>query len=161
MTRFVRNRIIVFIAIAWFAYWLIAPFIARSFFFELINGLLASLSVGVMFSYFPGAWRALRDRPYKLSGGHLLVLGVVLFQAGIVGLFTWSWAFRVLNEPPWMVDNLLRGWLIYLLFIAGILHLMAGDLDHEAMPTRGWLRIGVFVAIGLGIGVVLISMAGT
>ena len=140
----------------WIFYWPITYVLPKAVFLEMLNGMLSAVSIGIVLAYFPGAWRSLRARPYALQGAHLLVLGVTLMQLAITGLFIWGWAYRILDKPYWMTDSMLRGWFVYLLFIANVLLLMATDVDNDAMPTRSWLHVGSFVAIGLGMSVILL-----
>jgi hypothetical protein len=155
----VRNRIIIFLAMSWMAYWPVSLIVPRQILLEAVNGMLAALSIGVVMAFFPGAWWALRNRPYRMDGSHLLVLGITVIQIAVSVLFVWSWAYRFLDQPAWMVDHLFRGWIVYLLFLGGLLHLMAGDMgtgkDNTALPTTGWIHIGAVVAGGLGILVML------
>jgi hypothetical protein len=160
LTRFAKNRITLAVLGAWLLYWPVTYVIDRHMLLEFVNGMIAALSVGITLAFFPGAWRALRERPYQMSGAHLLVLGINLVQISIVGLFTWGWVYRLLDKPYWMVDHLFRGWLVYLLFIGGLLHLMAADIDHDAMPSRGWLHVCAAIAAGLGVAVVLLLFVG-
>lgn len=160
MTRFAKNWIILTVFAAWFLYWPVTYFIDRTMLFEFVNGMIAALSIGITLAFFPGAWRALRERPYKMSGAHLLVLGINLVQISIAALFAWGWAYRLFEKPQWMVDHLFRGWLVYLLFIGGLLHMMAADIDHDVMPSRGWLHVCAAIAAGLGIAVILLLFVG-
>lgn len=141
-------------------YWPLALFIPKPVFLELINGVVASSSIGIVMAFIPGAWTSLRLRPYRLQGAHLLVLGITLLQFAIAALFAWGWAYRVFDKPEWMIDHLFRGWLVYLISIAGLLHLMATDIEHEAMPSRGWMRLCAAVAAGLLLSVILILFVG-
>lgn len=159
MTRFVRNRIILTLAIAWLAYWpttLLAP---RNMLFEFVNGMTAAASVGLFVAFAPGAWHALRARPYRLNGAHLLVLGIAIMSFATTALFLWGWTYIILAQPLWMVGHLFRGWLVYLFFLGALLPLLATDINHEVMPTRGWLHVGMIVAAGCA-AVVVIILAG-
>lgn len=161
MTRFLRNRVILSFGAAWILYWPITALIPVKLFPELINGMLASISFGVAVAYTPGVWRTLRKYPYEMSAGHLLTLGVSVLHWAITFLFAWGWIYRIVGRPEWMIDHPLRGWLIYTLFLGGVLHLMAGDTqDAHAVPSRGWVNVGALTAGGLGLTVVLMLAVG-
>lgn len=161
MTRFLKNRVVLFVIAAWFAYWPVAYIVPRPLLLEFINGMIAALSLGLVMAYTPGAWKALRTRPYRLSGGHLLILGVTLVQAAITSIFTWGWFYRIFDKPQWMEDHAIRGWLVYLIFIGGVLHLMAGDVNSDSsFPTKGWLHLSATVAAGFGLAVIMILTLG-
>lgn len=152
MTRFVRNRIMVALAIGYLIYWPLALITPKQIFLEGLNGWVAALSIGIMAAFIPGAWLVLKKQPYRLRGAHLLILGVTMIQLAIAGLFIWGWLYRVLGTPEWMADHVFRGSLVHLLGIGGLLHMLAADMDDDdALPTRGWLRVGIVVAIGCGI----------
>lgn len=152
MTRFVRNRIVLFVLFAWSLYWPIAWLTPRSIMLEAVNGWVAALSLGVLAAYLPGAWKALRTRPYRMRGAHLMILGISLIQIAIAFLFVWGWLFRVLDMPAWMVDNIIRGGMVHLLAIGSLLQMLAGDMaDDDALPTRGWMHVGLIVAVTCGI----------
>lgn len=162
MRRLVRNRIFLAVVAAWLAYWPVTLIADRSVLLEAVSGMIAAISAGIVCAYAPGAWSVLRLRPYKLTGADLLLLGVVVVQFSITLLFIWSWSYRLLGGPDWMVDHYFRGWVIYLLFIGNVLHLLAWDTDEKnhILPTKSWVHIGSLVAIGLGLAVLLMLTTG-
>lgn len=160
MRRFIRNRIVIFTFAAWVAYWPFALLVPHDVMLELINGLVAALSVGLVVAYMPGVWSRLRENPYLVTGADMLVLGIVVVQFAVAGLFIWSWAFRVLGQPQWMIDHPFRGWFLYLLSLGGALHLMASDVGpiNYHIPDRGWMRVGIMTALGFGVGVLVMAL---
>lgn len=159
MRRFIRNRIVIFVAVAWFMYWPIAAILPQDIILELINGLIASLSVGLVVAYIPGVWYRLRMSPYQISGADMLVLGIATVQIAIASLFVWAWVYRILDTPEWMVDHPFRGWIVYLLALGGVLHLMASDvgISAESIPDRVWMHLGIAVAVGMMVGVLVLA----
>lgn len=161
MTRFVKNRIIIILISVWFLYWPVVLVVPSDILLEFINGMTAAVSAGLLVAFIPGAWLVMRDHPYRLSSGHLIVLGLTVMSMANLGLFSWGWIYRVFDAPVWMVNNpAVRGWLIYMFFLGALLPLLANDVDHEAMPTRGWIHVGMVVAVGLGV-VVLLVLTGS
>lgn len=161
MTRLIKNRIIITLISAWVLYWPAVLIVPSDILLEFINGMTAAVCAGLLVAFTPGAWSVMRDRPYRLSSGHLIVLGLTVMSLANLGLFTWGWIYRVFDAPIWMVEHpALRGWFIYLYFLGALLPLLANDVDHEAMPTRGWIHIGMVVAVGLGVVVLLVLSGG-
>jgi hypothetical protein len=158
LKRFIRNRVVLFIIAAWFIYWPVEMIIPTNVLLEFINGMIASMSIGIVTAYMPGAWEVLRRRPYRLSGGDLLMVGATLVQMAIAALFVWGWAYRLLDEPEYMIDHPLRGWIVYALFIGSVLHLMAWEVEEaeHSLPTKGWVHLGAWISAGLGLVVVLL-----
>jgi len=145
---------------AWLAFWPAAMITPRDMLLEFISGMTVAASIGLTVAFAPGAWVALRERPYRLNSGHLLVLGILLMAMSVSFILLWGYAYRVLQQPPYMVGNLFRLWWVYLFFLGALLPLLANDVDHHAMPTKGWLHIGLIVATGIGVVVVLILLGG-
>lgn len=161
MTRFIRNRVVISLGVAWLMYWPAVAVVPTSLFLEFVNGMLAAVSIGVAVAYTPDIWQTMRKQPFRLTDAHLLVLGTTIMHWGIAAIFAWSWVYRILNRPEWMVDHPLRGWLIYLVFLGAVLHLAVGDVQSKGtLPSRGWLHIGTFIALGLGLTVILLLAIG-
>jgi hypothetical protein len=161
LKRFIRNRVILVLLAAWFMYWPAVAVVPTPLFLEFINGMLAAVSFGVAVAYIPDVWQTMRKSPFRLTDAHLLVLGTTLIHLGIALIFAWGWLYRILSAPSWMVDHPLRGWLIYLVFLGAVLHLVVGDVQSKGtLPSRGWVHIGTFVAIGLSTTVILLLAIG-
>ena len=56
--------------------------------------------------------------------------------------------------------RLFRGWLVYQLMIGCILHLIASDVGvlKNQVPARSWKHLGLIIAIGIGLGVLVLSL---
>lgn len=162
MRRLVKNKIFLAVLAVWLCYWPVTLFIEHAVLIEVISGMVAAISAGVFAAYIPGAWSALRKRPYMLTGADLLLLGIVTVQLSITVLFIWSWSYRFMDTPQWMQDHEFRGWIVYLLFIGNALHMLAWDVEekHHLLPTKSWVRFGMIVALGLAVGVMLLVTTG-
>jgi hypothetical protein len=134
--------------------------VPQPIFVELINGLVAALSVGLAIAYAPGIWTMTRRSPYKLSGADMLVLGVTMVQVAIAALFAWAWLYRYSSAPEWMDNHIFRGWMIYQLMIGCVLHLLASDVGvlKNEVPARSWKHLGLIAAIGIGLGLIALSL---
>ena len=144
-------------------YWPVAMLVPQAVILELINGMVASIAIGLAVAYFPGVWRQFRIKRSGVTGPELLLLGITLVQVSLGTLYVWAWAFRYFGGPPWMEDHAFRGWIVYLLFLGGVLHLMAPGMQPVSPPPleRPWVQVGVMVAIGLGIGVLMLTVGTT
>lgn len=159
MRRFIQNRIVIFLILAWFAYWPVAAITPQDIVLELINGMIAALSVGLVVSYTPAVWQRLRRSSKTVSGADMLVLGIATVQVAIAALFIWAWIYRILETPEWMVDHPVRGWIVYLLALGGVLHLMASSvgITEETIPDKTWMQLGIATAVGLAVGVLVLA----
>ena len=160
MTRFVRNRVVLTVTLVWLLYWPIAWALPQPIIVELVNGMVAALSVGLAIAYAPGIWTMTRRNPYHLTGADMLVLGVTMVQVSIAALFAWAWFFRYSANPEWMSNHLFRGWMVYQLMIGCVLHLIASDVGvlKNQVPARSWKHLGLITAIGIGLGVLVLSL---
>jgi hypothetical protein len=160
--RLVKNRLFQVIMLAWVLYWPVVYFVPPRILLELINGIVAALSMGLVVAYAPGIWTLTRRMPYKMSGGDMLVFGITLVQISLAALFAWGWWYRYLDQPAWMIDHAFRGWMTYLLMLGSILHLLASDVGvvNNAIPERGWVHLGLATFIGLAIGTVVLTVIG-
>lgn len=125
---------------------------------EAVNALGFSFGAGVSVAFLPGAWAAVKERPFR--GVHAISLGVWVSQLALCargGLSMW-WRFQ--GKPDDFTDGPLWLFVVYLSVIGSGLHLVAHKALAERIPTRNWLLIGASIASGLAVFILTMLVIG-
>ena len=148
MMRFLKGTFIVPGIVAMGAFWLIAPWFDISRVYAVVNGLALGISLGIVFTYLGAFWESLTVHRSNLTGGHILVLGLVLawLSSGERGAF--SYVFQWLGQPEYMRNTLMQAFAVWVLFIGGLLHLTARDAINGRLPPAGLIKLGCVIAGG-------------
>jgi hypothetical protein len=129
-------------------------FMPRNYLFDLVNGLTVAVGVGVMIAYFPGICKSMREP--KWDGTHYLVMGIFITWLATATRHLWNWVWRYIGKPPEMIDHQFVAFLVWMYFLGGVMHMSAkGALDGE-IPRSTWIRMGIAVAAGVGLGLLVI-----
>lgn len=136
----------------WGGFWGIAPFFAPEYVFYIVNALGFAVAAGVTIAYLGGVKQSILRN--DLDGAHYLVMGVVVAWFATGMRQAWYWAWRALDKPDWMIDHLFLAFLSWMVFTAGVLHLMAKDAISGAIPRENWLYLGVVIAVAIGLSLI-------
>lgn len=140
------------------AFWIVAPWLDRNYVFAITSALAFSIGVGVVLAYLPDMWTAMRSPRKEMSGGHILVMGIVLAWASSAERGAFSYVYRFLGQPEYMQSMLIQAFAVWCLFWAGVLHLTAKDAVHGYIPRRNWVRVGVAVAVAISIAAMAVIL---
>lgn len=136
----------------WIGFAFVAAFVAIIFALddkdavELFNGILFSVAVGVMVTYWPAFWRALGEE--RKSSSDYLLLGIGISWLSITLHRGLSTVWRAYDKPEWIADHWVWSVFIFLGIIAGTLHITAPHAIDGRVPTWNWIKWGIFVALG-------------
>lgn len=144
-----KNPVLLQAMAVWASFWILPFFIPPVYLFELVNALAVSLSVGVMFAFWPGVMEAIRTPRHELEGGHYLVLGIMTGATAIVAQFAWRGVWRLWDRPDWMITHPVLAFFIYMLATGFALHLSAQGAIGGRIPRRNKVMLGVAVATAL------------
>jgi hypothetical protein len=129
-------------------------FMPRNYLFDLVNALTVAAGVGVLIAYFPGICKSMREE--RWDGNHYLVMGIFVTWLATAMRHLWNWIWRFIGKPPEMIDHQIVAFLVWMYFLGGIMHLSAkGALDGE-IPKATWIRMGITVAAGVALGLLVI-----
>ena len=109
--------------------------------FRITNSLVVAVGAGLLISYAPSVWEAVRSR--NLSPGHLLVFGITFNWVGIV-IRSVSW--YVTGQTPPVGD--LAPWLgaLFLAVLGGFLHVAAVEAIESRWPPRHFILASLTAA---------------
>jgi hypothetical protein len=139
------------------AFWLVAPFLPVDYVFILVNAMSLAVAIGIVVAYLPRTIEALVGPVRSLSGGDLLIIGIDIAWASNAAANMWAWAYRGLGKPDMMVDSMWRAWIVWILFLAGFLHLVARGAVHGHIPSGNWIRAGAWIGTGLTLAGLVIT----
>lgn len=160
MRRFLKSRVIEWMAVGIASYWLFAPFVPNDLLFTIINGGLMALWIGILISYWKGTWIAVRE-PMNPLGARLQITAIALLALAITCLFSWAWVYEALDQPLWMRNHLIRGWITWMFLVATVMLLAVGAIkDRSFMPPDSWFRWGVMATLALLLTVAIIYTVG-
>lgn len=142
------------------AFWVFAPMLSLDYVFVIVSSITFAVSVGVTVAYFGGAARA-SVRPHHLTRAYLLVLGIAAAWASNAARSMWTWTLRYFDRPEWMQDSLIPAFLIYILFWAGVFHLLATQAIDDDVPSQKWRQIGIVTAIAICVSLGLVYLTTT
>lgn len=131
------------------AFWLVAPFVLVDYVFIVVNSMSLAVALSIFVAYLPRTFEALSSPIQSLTGGDLLVIGVDIAWASSAARNVWSWIYRGLGKPDAMVDSLWSAWFVWILFIAGFLHIIARGAVEGKIPSKNWIRAGAWIGAGL------------
>lgn len=123
-------------------------FLPRHNVVEMLCLITFSVSSGVLTSFGPVSWDAIRSKTPDTSD--LLAIGGFLKSFALVVLSGWIIAYRI----AYGYTPLLRESLVFMAILAistygGVLYLVSERSLPGNIPTREWIRGGIWVASGL------------
>lgn len=148
-----KHRLIVTV-IALAIFWPIAFLLPRIHLFDIMNALAVSVGLDVLATYSGAALRGFRDK--TCTPGHLLVVGIVLAWFAVVTRLVINWAWRLLDQPTALAEHVLLAFAVWLFFLGGALHLTARNAIGNRIPRSNWMILGLSVAFGTLLGIILI-----
>ncbi len=145
--------------VAWHVLWgLPALFVPAPTLIIVLNCLVFAIACGVITAYLPSVYRACTtERPNQ---GDILVVGIWLAWISLIEARVWSIAWRALNRPEWLVDTDITTHIIAMALLAGVMHLAGPEAIEGRVPTKQWIRIGVLVASGALVAIVMLVAFG-
>lgn len=135
-------------------FWPLAFILEGEHLFDMMDAFAVSVGCGVVAAYLPAAIRAFRDK--NCTPGHLLVVGIVLAWFAVVVRVAIVWAWRFYDGRHELLDDVLFSFGLWLFILGGALHLTARNAIGDSIPRSNWLALGLTVAFGTLIGLVLI-----
>jgi hypothetical protein len=128
--------------------------------FEQTDAVLVSVCGAMAIAYAPDTWKALRLPVRRLAIGELMVIGIFVTCVATVGVFGGLWAWRVLGQPRWLVDDWGPGLARWTL-AAGLGCALAVQWTRGGYVTlSAWARTWTLVAIAAVIAGVLSYFGG-
>lgn len=111
------------------------------------NIIRLSLWSGAAIASFPSAVSAFRHP--RLDGAAILALGIFFGGFGVVYQTLGSVAWRLVGKPPEWVDSWLWGLHIAIFSCSAACILLGPEATNGKVPTKQWLKIGVYVAASM------------
>lgn len=127
-------------------FWGVAPFVDVRHVYAFVNAMALMVAVVIVIAYSPEVWETVRLPRKEVSGGHLLVLGIVVAWISSAERGAFSYVYRYLGEPKWMMDTLLQAFAVWVLVWGGVMHVTAKGAIHGHIPRRNWVKLGWAVA---------------
>jgi hypothetical protein len=119
------------------------------------NVILMAMATGIVVAYAPVVRQALQ-RPL-IEGGDILAIGIFIAWLGVAYARGVSILWRLADKPVDWLDSPIWGLHIALSTIGAMCHLVAPGAVEGRVPTRQWIRIGLWVAAGVaGMGLLLV-----
>lgn len=144
-----RSTLVVLLICIFVGYLASVVFLGQERTVEAGNIIRLSLWSGAAIASFPAAASAFRHP--RLDGAAIVALGIFLGGAGVVYQTLWSVAWRVAGKPPEWVDSWLWGLHIAIFCCSAACILLGPEATNGRVPTRQWLRIGVYTSISMTI----------
>jgi uncharacterized membrane protein len=119
--------------------------------YEVTNGLIISMTVGVAIAFSASLCPALKRFPPRLKASDALALGAMIMAASVAVIFTGLWLSRVAPDADasYWRDHIVFGvarW--YLALGIGFMMLTTRSIDDE-IPPSSYANLGKWIAAGL------------
>lgn len=118
---------------------------------QVLNSIAMTIGLTIVFFYGKG----LRHIGQIGTAGYLLVLGIVMAWSAIVYRLFWSWLWRLMDQPDWMINHWSQAFPVWVVIIGGILHLTAQNAIENKVPRENWAWVILALVIGTVMGVVV------
>jgi hypothetical protein len=133
-------------------------FVPRQEAFELVNGVIASLGLGIGVGFAKAAYSIARSKTLaQLDGSDVLILGVAVTWPGLMYVFLGRWLWRITDS-----DLVANHWSLLvaccIIVLGAIFHLAAAGAKDGVIPRRSYMITGAYIAIGLGLALILITL---
>lgn len=142
----------------WGLFFPAAIFLERQILFEVLNSLSFAVAVGVLVGYGPDAVRSLRTPLRELRPGQALLIGVAIAWLGTALVFGVLWWWRIQDKPDAVIDSVWNAFPRWMIITGGLLHLVASRAVDDVIPPQAYLRLGWWIALGLGISAVTVTV---
>lgn len=147
------------LVLLWFAFYLVIttlPF-REDEGYEIVNALVASTCIGILWGWRQGVCITLRKHPWELRSDDFLLLGVNMIALGLLLSFAGLWAYRVTNDTIWIEHSFFA--VTRFVAATGLAMLLAagGSVDY-VIPASSYLRTGAFIAAGLSFLAILFAL---
>lgn len=119
-----------------------------------LDAIAVTMGLGILAGYNLGlirqhsclqSWR-------KVEPSYLLVTGIVISWAGIVGRIGWTYIWRVNGEPWWMLDHWFPAFCLWVVIIGAALYITARNAIEHSIPASNWIWLGVAFTSGIALG---------
>lgn len=137
----------------------VALFAPRQEAFEIVNAMLASTAAGIAVGYGPSAWSGLKKPITQLESGDALNIGIALSWSANAIMFGLLFWWRLTGKDSAVVDSAFNLYSRWTLITASFLHLSASGSVDGIVPLRAHLRAGLWTALGLAMGALVIAWA--
>lgn len=135
--------------------------IERQTLFGLEDALIVSVGLGIAYGYAKAAYDCLQSPAGGRKAGDAMIVGTFgawLFIAVIFGLL---WYWRLSGKTSHAIDGALSAFGRWALVWFGVLLLAAPGAVDGRLPPRSYLRVGVFIFIGLGAFLATVSFVAS
>lgn len=124
---------------------------------EILNAIRFVMAALVVFAYIPVAYEAVTLPTQQMKHVHHLVLGICLSWAVQIFNSIWGVAGQYYDFEVGLRDNMITGAAAWCTIMAAVLHLRAPRAVEETNTIRGWTTVGIGMAIGIVIGIIVAS----
>lgn len=111
-----------------------------------LNILVLAVSVAVIVTYAPAWWRILMTQR-RLDGPAALSLGIGASWAGELAFRTYSFIWRMLDQPEWLTESPFVPAILTLTFLAGVLDVTAPGAVDGVVPRKNWITLGAVAGV--------------
>lgn len=156
MVRILRGKVFYSALFIWSLFFPAMYLLSKTDLFNLIGTLVFTTSVAVLHAYWP-AMRITLFRPrIELEYVDLLTLGIMCTWFALAANMAFAvFLYNYYGGQPSELPSYFVGFLRYVTFTGGILHLSARRVLRNSVPTTSLPRIVASVSIGLAFGIVL------
>lgn len=131
--------------------------VPRQEFFEGINAVCMSVAAGVMVGYGPAAWQSMKMPVHSVRASELLVVGIVICSAAIVGVFGGMWLWRSLDKPDYIIDSVPFAFTRWAFAGGAFIVLVSAQAIDNGITGRAYRSAGLWVAGAIMVAATLIS----
>lgn len=142
-----RSTLVVLLATILLSYLASVIFLGQERTGEAGNIIRLSLWSGAALASFPAAAGAFRNP--TLDGAAVMALGIFLGGFGVVYQTLWSVAWRIFDKSSEWIDSWLWGLHIAIFCCSAVCILLGPEVTNGRVPTKQWLRMGVYVSVSM------------
>lgn len=104
-----------------------------------------AVAVAVLVAYARDGWAALQK--HRPDNTEQLVLGICTGFVAVLGAGIWSLLWRLAGQPAWMYNSDTNAFLVFLVVLAGVLHVTAPGAIADSIPPRRWVFWGILTGL--------------
>ena len=136
------------------AFFMIAWATEASALIAALNSIDIALSVAVCIAFLPSALDSV-FRPGPADKAIFLTLGIFCGWVGNSLRSGWSMAWRALGMPDWFANTDMTSYILFWIGAGALFHLLAPGALDEQVPPKRWVKIGVWVGVGVLLAIAL------
>jgi quinol-cytochrome oxidoreductase complex cytochrome b subunit len=127
--------------------------------YEVSNGLIISLTVGVSIAFAHSLCPALTRFPPRLKASDALALGALIMAASVAVIFTGLWLSRIdeANAGYWR-DHIVFGVARWYLALAIVFMMLTTRAINDEIPRESYVIAGRWIAAGVLVVVLFFSL---